>query len=272
MSVMKLRLLPAILVSALCCGGLFPAPLHAEGDDPFAEDASAPDFSGDRSLQARVRVEFVEVSHEILTDLLFGAQPSANDAELRGRVHSLVGEGKAKVVETMLVLATNGAKADTGSMEEFIYATEYEPAELPNTLQLDGKEEPAAASPVRRDFATGPTPTAFETRNLGSILNVEPQISADGKWVHVKLLAEIVHHQGNRIWAEWKGHFGNSPVQMPDFTVQRVNTQLTLAAGRPLLVAVLSPRGTEGFPDFTRKWMVFAQADVIHATDKKSEP
>ena len=43
----------------------------------------------------------------------------------------------------------------------------------------------------------------------------------------------------------------------------KLNTGVTLAAGQYCLVAAVSPKSKEGFPDFTRKLMVFVKADVL---------
>ncbi len=217
----------------------------------------------DLPKQIRVQVEFIEVSHEKLTELMFGETPAANDVELRKQVAALVQGGKASILETMLCTARSGQKATTESIEEFIYPTEYEPATLPENAQVNKKDDANAAKSVRRDPATGPTPTAFDTRNLGSTLEIEPTLNEDGSIIDLRFVPEIVYHVGNEIWAEWKGKHGNSPVQMPKFYVLRINTSVTLADGKPMLVAALSPKDGNGHPDFTRKLMVFVRADVL---------
>jgi hypothetical protein len=209
--------------------------------------------------QVRVQVEFIELSHEQLTELMFGPEPPAKDGELRKQVAQLIKDGKASVLETLLCTAKSGQKATSESIEEFIYPTEYEPAELPQTVHVKDVEDEA----TRRDLATGPTPTAFDTRNLGSTLEIEPTLSENGKLIDLRLVPEIVYHVGNRVWAEWKGTYGNSPIQMPTIYALRVNTAVTLADGKPMLVAALSPKNKDGVADFTRKLMVFVKADVI---------
>lgn len=224
--------------------------------DPLGEFDNLP-------KQIRVQVEFIEVSHEQLTELMFGEKPAANDVELRMQVVALVKHGKATILETMLCTARSGQKATSESIEEFIYPTEYEPATLPENVHVNKKEDAEAVKTVRRDLATGPTPTAFDTRNLGSTLEIEPTLSEDGNIIDLSFVPEIVYHVGNEIWAEWKGKHGNSPIQMPTFYALRINTAVTLADGTPMLVAALSPKDADGHPDFTRKLMVFVRADVL---------
>ena len=228
------------------------------GYDPLGEFDDLP-------KQVRVQVEFVELAHEQLTELMLGAETPVNDAALREQVAKLVKDGKATVLETLMCLARSGQKATTESIEEFIYPTEYEPAEAAGTIEVKGQEEGEPAKKIQRDSAIGPTPTAFETRNLGATLEIEPTLSRDGKVIDLRFVPEIVYHVGNQVWAEWKGEHGNSPVQMPTMYSLRVNTSVVLVDGKPLLVAALSPKGADGFPDFTRKLMVFVRADVVSA-------
>lgn len=253
---MKTRFAFSLLAAVLCLFQFAHAQTSTPEFDPLGEHDDLP-------KQIRVQVEFIDVPHEMLTDLLFGEKAPANDVELRKQVAQLVKDGKASILETMLCTARSGQKATSESIEEFIYPTEYEPAELPDKVEFKDKEDAEAAKKARRDFATGPTPTAFETRNLGSTLEIEPTLGIDDKFIDLRFLPEIVYHVGNEIWAEWKGEHGNSPVQMPKFYKVSINTSVTLAAGKPMLVAALSPKDDQGKPDFTRKLMVFVKADVL---------
>ena len=213
----------------------------------------------------RVQVEFIDVSHEQFTELMFGPKPAANDGELRQQVAHLVKDGKATVVETLLCTAKSGNKAISESVEEFIYPTEYEPSELPTNVHVKGELEADKPIGNTRDLATGPTPTAFETRNVGSTLEIEPTLSHGDKIMDLCLVPEIVYHVGNQVWSEWKGEHGNSPIQMPTFYTLRLNTGVIISDGQIMLVAALSPKNKDGATDFTRKLMVFVKADVIKA-------
>lgn len=229
--------------------------------DPLGEFNNLP-------KQIRVQVEFIDVSHEQFTELMFGDKPAANDTELRKQLTQLVKDGKANIAETMLCIARSGQKATSESIEEFIYPTEYEPATGPTETPAADKEakDKPSTEPAKEpapDPAIGPTPTAFETRNVGSTLEIEPTLSEDNRIVDLRFVPEIVYHVGNVTWAEWKGEHGNTPVQMPTFYTVRLNTSVTLAAGEPMMVGALSPKNQAGQTDSTRKMMVFVRADVL---------
>jgi len=156
---------PSLVISTLALLALAlssPAQNATPDFDPLGEHDNLP-------RQIRIQVEFIEVTHEMFSDLTLGKKTSANDAELRKTLGELVKKGEAKIVETMMCVARSGQKATTESIREFIYPTEYEPAETPNKVvtEKDGEKTEAPAP----DLAHGPTPTAFETRNLGSTLS-----------------------------------------------------------------------------------------------------
>ena len=261
MHIMK-KHLPHGILTACCWLALTIIPQAQIGTpdyDPLGEFDRLP-------KQIRVQVEFIDVSHEQLTELLFGPKVPASGNDLRKQAGQLVKDGKATIAETMVCIARSGQKATSESIEEFIYPTEYEPAQLPDDSQSKDKDKDKDKDKPRTTRsldAVGPTPTAFETRNLGSTLEIEPTLSEDSKIIDLRFVPEIVCHVGNTIWAEWKGEHGNSPVQMPIIYTLRINTAVTLADGQYMLAAALSPKNKDGVPDYSRKLMVFVKADVI---------
>lgn len=249
---MKLR-----LTLAMAAFGLTALPLPAQTGtpsfDPLAEFDNLPKM-------IRIQVEFIELPHPALTALM-DSEAAKSDNALRKAVAAMIKAGKAEILETQMCTARSGNKAITESIEEFIYPTEYEPAELPNELHTttDGEK----ATPDIRDYATGPTPTAFETRNLGSTLEIEPILGADSRVIDVRFAPEIVYHVRNDTWAEWNGKHGKAPIKMPVMYSLRVSSSATVLDGGYRLIAALSPKGEDGFPDFDRKLMVFLRCDVV---------
>lgn len=220
--------------------------------DPFDPDAKAPKM-------IQVQVEYIELSHELLTKLLFLAEPKSADATpLRKQLQELVANNEAKVLETQIVVCKSGQKASIEALHEFIYPTEYE-------SPLKEKAEDKAKAQAVGSFPSNPaTPTAFDTRNVGPTLEVEPTLSDDNKIIDVRLIPEIVWHTGDRIWQEAKDNLGNiSNVKMPDFYSIRANTAFTCIGGQYTLVSVQSPKDARGDADMTRKVVVLAKCDVL---------
>ena len=256
-----MNMIPRIALAGLTLvATVLSAPAQGKGKDvdPFDVADSLPGPEDPRPKMLRVQVEFVDVAHSTLTALL-SDEKLDSDTKIRNKITELIKNDEARILETQIAVANPGQKATTESIEEYIYPTEYEPAELPNEINvtLEGKEK------IGRDLATGPTPTAFETRNLGSTLEIEPALSHDHKIVELRFAPEIVKHVRNEPWATWKNERGKSDITMPVMFTMRVSTGVTVEVGAYRLAAALSPMGKDGYPDFDRKAMVFVKCDVI---------
>ncbi|GAA5496954.1 hypothetical protein Rhal01_03142 [Rubritalea halochordaticola] len=207
----------------------------------------------------QMQVEYIEVPQATVLELMYGEKKSADDSKLRAELQKMLKEGKATMMESQMVVSRSGEKATSESIREYIYPTEYEPSEVPNKVDANGEETGEGL----RSLATPPTPTAFETRNLGSTLEVEPILSEDGFTVDVRFAPELVWHVKNEVWAEWRDDRGNADIKMPVMYTMRVNTGLTVTTGRYHLACTMSPKDKDGFPDPTRKVMMFVKADVL---------
>ena len=220
--------------------------------DSFDPDALAPKV-------IQVQLEYIELSHELLTKLLFLAEPKSADATpLRKKLQELVIKNEANVLETQILVCKSGQKATTESLHEFIYPTEFNPP-------FKAKEEDKIKAMPAVSFPFNPaTPTAFDTRNMGSTFEVEPTLSADNRIVDVRIVPELLWHTGDTNWQETKDALGNaSVVRMPDFYVIRANTAVTCIGGQYTLISVNSPKDSKGDPDMTRKVVVLMKCDVL---------
>jgi len=99
------------------------------------------------------------------------------------------------------VLVRPGQIAKMDQVREFIYPTEYDPPEIPNqilapnvVLIVNGVPVPPNQSPTFP--ATPATPTAFETRNIGKSIEVEPTVSADNKTVSLNVTLDFTDFSG----------------------------------------------------------------------------
>lgn len=246
---------------ALCAAVFGMAALLAEENevDPF-NDPEAKEIP-----MIQVRVEFVEMSHAKLTELLFLDEQESNDATaLRNTVAELVKSGEASILETMMVSAPHGQRATSESILEYIYPTEYEPPEIPTEVDLPDKEGGLTPEDIKALslMATPATPTSFETANLGSTLEIDASV-VSMKQIFLRFSPEIVWHTGNTVWTERKDGIGNvSKIEMPEFYKLSVNMALNCIDGQYNLVSVLSPKDQDGVTDFTRKVMVFVRCDI----------
>ena len=96
------------------------------------------------------------------------------------------------------VITRSGQSATIESVKEFIYPTEYEPPELPQQVGGNFQIDPAGGLAGQNAGVTPVTPahpTAFETTNLGCMLEVLPQLGEGGA-VEVAIKPEIREFDG----------------------------------------------------------------------------
>jgi len=146
------------------------------------------------------------------------------------------------------ITARSGQKATIEVIREFIYPTEYEPPELP---QAGGGGNNNGGTTII-GIATPATPTAFETKNLGVTLEIEPTIGENDFVIDLRFLPEIVEFEGfinygSPILSPGTDIFGNAissvitenRIEMPVFSKRSVNTSLTIYDGYTVAVGGL---------------------------------
>ncbi|MDP3851543.1 MAG: type II and III secretion system protein [Luteolibacter sp.] len=136
----------------------------------------------------------------------------------------------------------SGQASTVQIIREFIYPTEYEPPELPNTVGLTG----GGSFPV-----TPATPTAFETKDLGITLEVLPVADSSRHYVDITINPSFTNfdgfvNYGSPINASTTGLLGPESVQitentilMPIFSNRKAATQLTVADGATIAIGGL---------------------------------
>lgn len=179
----------------------------------------------------------------------------------------LNGLDQKKGVDTMTRPSTVVRSGQTSRIEiirEMIYPTEYEPPELPNTVEsttlIDGLSGQVAnlAPPTP---ITPAMPTAFEKRNVGTTLEVSPIVSSDRRYIELALKPEIVTfdgfvNYGTPIIGGYSsgtdffdvplgapfsvnntvGELTPNEILMPIFSVIRADTSLTIADGSTIVI------------------------------------
>ena len=221
-------------------------PLHAQETAP----APVATDGGDKLL--RIQVEWVEVEALQMTELL--REGAASDTALRESVQKLIEDRDATLVETALVTARSGQRAKVESIHEHIYPTEFQAPEVINPEGEKGS----------KTVLILPHPTAFETRNLGVTLEVDPVLGADGKTIDLNLAPELVYLVGEQSWAEYEGDLGTSSTRTPSIYTAKTTTQVATTDGEYCLLSAQSPQNVEtGMTDGSRKLMAFVRVDVV---------
>jgi general secretion pathway protein D len=97
------------------------------------------------------------------------------------------------VLAAPTVITKSGQRANITVSREFRYPTEFDPPQIPQSLSnvVDGITYTASFAPI-----TPSTPTAFEMRNVGITLEVEPVVGDGNRTVELNLVPSSVEFEG----------------------------------------------------------------------------
>ena len=182
---------------------------------------------------------------------ILGVTGLFSDGQVQVIMRGLAQKKGTDLMTAPSITAKSGQKATIEVIREFIYPTEYEPPELPESGGGGGLAGGGGGG-VAAAIATPATPTAFETRNLGVTLEIEPTIGENDFVIDLRFLPEIVEFEGfinygSPILAPGTDLFGNAitsvitenRIEMPVFSKRSVNTSLTIYDGYTVAVGGL---------------------------------
>ena len=197
------------------------APLN-QGDFPYSINGMNPVTAGNRSGS-------IAISGNAIDSLLLGLAPGESLAQ--GLAPGVFGVGgllsnpQFQVVMRALnqkkgvdllsaprVTTKSGQRAVIEIVREFRYPTQFQPPQIPQTFRGDTTSDDGLTGNLISigggGFPVTPTtPTAFETRNTGVTLEVEPVVGPDGVTIDLNLVPQVVEFEGFI-------NYG-SPIQMP---------------------------------------------------------
>jgi general secretion pathway protein D len=202
------------------------------------------------------------------------------DAEFKMMMRGLSQKKGADMMTAPSVTARSGQKATIEVIREFIYPTEYEPPEIPQSVGSTGGTSGGIGGSSTTSIPVTPaTPTAFETRNTGVTLEIEPTIGENDFMIDLRFVPEIVEFEGfinygSPIQTPAQAGFiqntldalGNvigvvevpatpasvlteNRIEMPVFSTRRVNTSLTIYDGYTVAVGGLMREDVQNVED-----------------------
>ena len=188
-----------------------------------------------------------------------------SDGQVQMIMRGLAQKRGSDVMTAPSIVSRSGEKATIEIIREFIYPTEYEPPELPNQVAVGGGlgGNAVGGNAGGNIFPVTPaTPTAFETRNTGVTLEVEPTLGDDGYTIDLRFAPEIVEFEGfinygSPIQTPATDALGNpiivtiteNRIEMPVFSTRRVNTALTIYDGHTVAVGGLMREDVQNVED-----------------------
>jgi hypothetical protein len=205
-----------------------PAPKPADtpaaktSSDPFVKDpAGNGDVANDPDSAANCQIIYeTYVLDKSDAQVILEAERSG--AARYRRVLDLVQEGRARLENLMGYTGRSGQRSIVEAVDELLYPTEFAP--------------PANAKGT-------PFPTAWEMRNVGDTLEVEPVILADGRTCDLNFVPQRVSFVGFR---DEPGSPDTLAISQPIFDTQKITTSVTVLDGQPAFLGTFSRATSQG--------------------------
>ena len=165
------------------------------------------------------------------------------------------------------VTTKSGQRAVIEIVREFRYPTQFQPPQIPqtfnsrDTISLTGAGGGGSSSafPV-----TPTTPTAFETRNTGVTLEVEPVVGPDGVTIDLNLVPQVVEFEGfinygspiNTVSTDIAGiahqtELTHNTINQPIFSTRKVTTSVSVWDGQTVVLGGLMREDVQKTEDRT---------------------
>lgn len=222
--------------------------LHAQPEakpTPLPTEEAAPDRTPPRDLVIRYEAFSVAPARAAV---MLREKPS--DRKFYEALVASLASGEAIQEELTVIRGRSGNKARTRSNREYIYPTEFIPSMVTTSSAKTKEEIPLkAASP---EVVVPAAPTAFETRDTGLTIEIEPTMGENRSSVELRMFYDHVGLAERSKWGR-----GTSEIEMPYFESQRITTHMLIPMGVPTLVGTPNPPPVSKItPD--RVWFAFA--------------
>ncbi|MDR3401366.1 MAG: type II and III secretion system protein [Chthoniobacter sp.] len=178
-------------------------------DYPFLDASGNP--VGTNPLTAGNRSGSSAISSNAIDSLLSGVSSTAarspaiaaiagvfTDPQFQLVIRALNQKKGVDLLSSPKVTTKSGQRAVIEIVREFRYPTEFTPPQIPQTFQTPSTiTTGVVSSSSSGSFPVTPTtPTAFETRNTGVTLEVEPVVGPDGYTIDLNLVPQVVEFEG----------------------------------------------------------------------------
>lgn len=192
-----------------------------------------------------VQHEWIQLSSKQANLLFFGDKLDRRSQVIRKDVQALIDSNKAKVVNSSVLIVKDKETARIEAVKKDIYPTEFDPPEIIGTRIIP------------------PSPTAFEERPVGLIVEAHTIISKDRNFIEINQDAEWTTKQKNWVWREFKHKGINSDIFMPCFTTLNIIHHIPLKNEVVCLTAMFSAIDENGNVDHNTKILHFTTATII---------
>jgi general secretion pathway protein D len=180
---------------------------------------------------------------------IIGVNGVVNNTTIQVLMRGLDQKKAGDVLATPSITTRSGQAASVTMIKEFIYPSEYEPPEIPQTIN------PNFPSPVVPAF-----PSVYEKRDTGVFMEVLPTADENRRYIDVALKPVITDFDGfvnygspiNFIAANGSAiEITENAILQPVFSVKKVDTSVVIADGATIVVGGLLRDSVTRFDDKT---------------------
>jgi len=241
-----MKLLPTFACSLLLLSAAAYSATPDSPETPAAADrkAAVDKKPPEPKWNVRTDVLMVAMPQEKLLPLLPGLRdPKKIDAAVE-QLLTAVQHKEAILTGYPTVLTTDGARGVSEAIVEKRYPTEFEPPRTPQTVAAPVPAPAGAPTPPVAAAEPAPSndvaiPTAFETRNVGPSLEVEPQVNAKGDIIYLNIIPQRVELLDFDSYAVARTSSGKIvKIEQPRFFTSKVTIGFAIPNGQRALIAV----------------------------------
>lgn len=167
------------------------------------------------------------------------------------------------------IVTRSGQSSNIAMVKEFIYPTEYEPPELPNSVGVtnndaNGFDDLGGGGGGGSFPVTPATPTAFDKKDVGVELEVLPVVDAKKRFINLTLNPSFSNFDGfvnygspiNSTQVDLLGNpqtveITQNAILQPIFSIQRTSSSIDIADGATIVLGGMMQETVENVEDKT---------------------
>src|SRR5205807_5388453 len=170
-------------------------PAVDQANFPFSTNGQFPVTSGNRSGDFAISANAIDAlllgtGGGLVAPGIFGLGGVMTNPQFQVVIRALNQKKGIDLLSAPRVTTKSGQRAVIEIVREFRYPTQFQPPQLPTFSGGGIGSVPAPA------VVTPTTPTAFDTRNTGVTLEVEPVVGPDGITIDLNLVPQVVEFEG----------------------------------------------------------------------------
>ena len=192
------------------------------------ENATSGGFTtGNRFLQGGVGLTGTAVADNIMTIAGVLTNP-----ELSVVLHALQQRGSTDLLSAPKVLTQSGVEATIKVVTEYVYPTDFEVTPITASAQGGAGNSQVVGGVVE--------PSGFESREVGVILTVTPEVSPEGQMIDLTMMPEVVSEP---VWKNYgttytdeNGRTQQLPMEQPFFFVRSISSTISIYNGATVVM------------------------------------